>query len=295
MTLSELAKALHGSLNGKWINVAGPGHSSDDRSLGIKFDADTLGGFCVNSLAGDEPDACQRHVMALLQAIAEGGLLELENTQHSDESESARIARALAIWDGTVAVLGTPAATYLTMRGCDFALAAIGGTLRFHPQCPFGQHCFPALVALMRNSVTGEPQGIHRTALKDDGAGKRVMPDGMNPKMMMGVASGAAVCLQPGATRMGIAEGIETALSAQKIFGMPVWAVMSAGGIAQFPIIPGIKELMIFADHDDVGLTAAQRCATRYANATIDGKIHYPAVNGTDWNDYVKGEGYHVE
>ena len=52
---------------------------------------------------------------------------------------------------------------------------------------------------------------------------------------------------------MGIAEGIETALSAHLIFKMPVWAALSAGGIRDFPVITGITFLRILADHDAAG------------------------------------------
>ena len=94
---------------------------------------------------------------------------------------------------------------------------------------------------------------------------------------------------------MGSAEGIETALSAQQIFGVPVWAVMSAGGIARLPILPGINELIIFADHDGAGLVAAKKCATRYANANIAGQIQFPPAVGGDWNDHLKGVSANAE
>jgi putative DNA primase/helicase len=102
---------------------------------------------------------------------------------------------------------------------------------------------FPAMVALMRDVITGEPTGVHRTALMDDGSSKRIMPDDMPAKRMLGRAKGAVVMLHHAAPRMGIAEGIETALSAQKLFDMPVWACLSDGGIAGFPIINCLEHL----------------------------------------------------
>jgi hypothetical protein len=141
------------------------------------------------------------------------------------------------------------------------------------------------MVALMRNVITRKPQGIHRTALKDDGSGKRVMPVGVQPKSMLGPAKGAAVMFQSASTCLGIAEGIETALSAHKIFSMPVWAVMSAPGIAAFPIVSGLTHLKIFADHDDAGITAASKCGRRYKMSGIAGEIHIPPIVKSDWND----------
>jgi putative DNA primase/helicase len=142
----------------------------------------------------------------------------------------------------------------------------------------------------MRDATTGEPTGVHRTALKDDGSGKRIMAEGMPPKMMLGRAKGAAVVLCEPAQRMGIAEGIETALSAQKLFQMPVWACLSAPGIAGFPIINGLVQLTIFADHDEAGIKAAKACARRYQEHGIDAEVRYPDQTGDDWNSFLLKE-----
>jgi phage/plasmid primase-like uncharacterized protein len=107
----------------------------------------------------------------------------------------------------------------------------------------------------------------------------------MPAKMMLGRAKGAVVMLHHAALRMGVAEGLESALSASQIFGIPVWSLMSASGIAACPAIPGVKHLTIFADNDQVGLAAAAKCATRYERAGIEGEIQYPSTE--DWNSYL--------
>ena len=146
------------------------------------------------------------------------------------------------------------------------------------------------MVALIRDVISGEPRGVHRTALMDDGSGKRIMPDGQSAKMMMGTAKGAAVMFGRSNSRMGIAEGIETALSAQKIFAMPVWACLSTGGIAGFPIINGLEHLTIFADHDRAGIRAAVACARQYQKNSIEVEVRYPTSLGDDWNSYLLRE-----
>jgi putative DNA primase/helicase len=116
--------------------------------------------------------------------------------------------------------------------------------------------------------------------------------------MMMGSPKGAAVILYPGAERMGIGEGTETSLSAGQIFNIPVWAALSAGGIAAFPIIPSIKHLTIFADYDNAGLQGARKCYWRYENAGIEVEVRCPPKFDTDWNDYLLEESYnayHIE
>jgi putative DNA primase/helicase len=289
MRCNELAAVLGGTINGPWINMRGPGHSPSDRSLGIKLDPMAPDGFRVSSLAGDDPDVCRQHVLALLKKVANGTTINIEPLTIGDDKAGHHAATALALWTEAQPAQGTLVETYLAARSC--ALSAVqADALRFHPFCPFGKRRFPAMVAQMRDTLTDEPKGILRVALADDGAGKRSMPDGMNARLMMGTAKGAAIKLQPFAKIMGIAEGIETALSASQLFKVPTWAVMSAGGIGQFPLVPGLEHLTIFADHDAAGLAAARKCAARYGAAGISGETRYPDRPGADWNCQLMGE-----
>ena len=55
---------------------------------------------------------------------------------------------------------------------------------------------------------------------------------------------------------IAIGEGIETALSIRELpdlGSMPVWSVLSAGGITAFPVLPGIESVWIAADNDAWG------------------------------------------
>jgi putative DNA primase/helicase len=290
MTLDEFAKAVKGTRNGSWIRIADPGHRKRDDSLGFMLDPAAPDGFRVNSFALDDREECRAHVKQLLATVSKGGLLALEGRQES-ESESdraARFARALALWNGS------PVETYLKARGCVLPPKA-GSVLRFHPECPFGsEHRIPAMIALMRDVVTNAPSGIQRTALKDDGSGKRQIPEAEDSRMMMGSPKGAAVILHPAAERMGIGEGTETALSAGQIFNVPVWAALSAGGIAAFPVISSIKHLTIFADYDEAGIQAARKCNSLYKKAGIEVEVRCPPNVGADWNDYLNAEYHHA-
>ena len=178
---------------------------------------------------------------------------------------------------------------YLASRKCEPIAGEpwpsdLGFTPPAHSQ---GSRC-PALLAVTRDILAGERTGIQRIALKDDGAGKREMPNGMNSKMMLGPCKSAAVMLHSTGRKLGIAEGIETSLSAHRIFKAPVWAAMSAGGIRDFPVIYGIRFLWIFADHDDAGLLAARCCKRRYKAAGIEVEIRYPPKPQSDWNDHLE-------
>jgi phage/plasmid primase-like uncharacterized protein len=84
---------------------------------------------------------------------------------------------------------------------------------------------------------------------------------------------------------LGIAEGIETALSLAHGFA-PVWACIDAGHLAKFPVLNGIQDLIIAADNDPRGREAADACAARWADHAAVRVIH-AETDGADLNDEV--------
>lgn len=282
MTLKELARQLKGDVNGGWLNIRAPHHSAADRSLGIRFDPRAPDGFRVHSFAGDDETECRAYVKSLIQK-ATADFRGIHEPEHAPrEAALMRIERAMALWQEGTSATGTLVETYLSSRGL-LGTTNIG-VVRYHPACPFGTFRIPAMLALIMDAFTGEPTGVHRTAITDNGSGKRF---GADSKRMLGVARHGAVRLQAASQHLGIAEGIETALSAMQVFKTPVWATLSAVGIAAFPVLPGIKQLTVFADHDPAGIEAATTCCRRYQEAGIHAKIRLPSTPGTDWNDFV--------
>lgn len=208
------------------------------------------------------------------------------------EEQRKKIADALAIWDASRPVIGSPAETYLTKaRGVQIPpLVLAADVLRFHPACPRGStERLPAMVALMRDIETNEPCAIHRTFLRSDGLGK--VRDGKD-KMMFGRAGGAAIKLvadEHVTDGLGIAEGIENALTALTAGWNPVWALGSAGAIRRFPALSGVEALTIFADPDGKGsgegMKAANACMTTWTEAGAEVRIIAPEDAALDLND----------
>jgi hypothetical protein len=176
-----------------------------------------------------------------------------------------------SIWAEAVSPAGTPVETYLARRPGGLTLPPGCEDVRFHPRCPFGKDnngrriYTRAMVALVRNIVTDEPQGVHRTAIDSQGNKRKELGD--NGRLSLGLMKGGAVKLTPDdhvTIGLGIGEGIESTLSLQRLpewQGSPVWSVLSAGGVREFPILPGIETLVVAVDNDLNGAGQASTLA----------------------------------
>ncbi len=99
-----------------------------------------------------------------------------------------------------------------------------------------------------------------------------------------------AVRLFEAGDTLGIAEGIETALSATQLSKVPCWAVVNTSIMKAFKAPKGVKTLIIFADNDSngAGLAAAMVCANKNILANNDVNkvlIRWNEDVGVDFND----------
>ena len=131
----------------------------------------------------------------------------------------------------------------------------------------------------------GAPSILHRTYLTDDGRKALVI----EPRRLMSgsIAKGASIRLSPTGDALGIAEGIETALSASALFGVPCWAAVSAGMLAAWQPPSEAKRIIIFADNDPnyAGQAAAYALAKRLGTDGRRVEVQIPIKVGADWND----------
>ena len=141
--------------------------------------------------------------------------------------------------------------------------------------------------------VNGAGQTLHRTYLTSDGGKANVKP--CRKLMPGGFPKGGAIRLAPAAARMGVAEGIETALSASVIGKMPVWSTVSEALLQTWQPPEIAKEIFIWADNDEnyVGQHAAYALAKRLKleNGDLEISVWIPDKVGTDWNDVLLREG----
>lgn len=303
MTSFAIATALGGEVRGNRILCPGPRHSSTDRSLSVTFSPDAPDGFLVHSFAGDDPMLCRDYVRYRLglPAFASGRAKASYMLTPSHNVSRDNSPYAMNLWDESIPALGSPVEAYCRVRVPFLTVDVFeGDALRYHPACPFRHYKtkeifrLPAMLALLRDIVTDAPRAIHRTALRPDGCGKADMPDGGDPKRMLGPVKGSAVKLSPDDSVMlglAITEGVETGLSVYSIGIRPIWAGGSSGAVQAFPALEGIEALTIYADNDEnqTGQRAAQSCAERWREAGRECVIRRPRQAGADWNDITRG------
>jgi putative DNA primase/helicase len=193
-----------------------------------------------------------------------------------------------ALWrSGEPVRIGDPVDLWLRHRG--ISLPAYPTSLRtasgvYHRGPPATFH--PVMLARVTDP-TGRPCNLHKTYLSTTGAKARVEPVRMFCPGKM--PPGSAVRLAPAGPVLGIAEGIETALAAQLLFGFPVCACLSAGQLTTFEPTIGTQRLVVCGDNDadGTGQRAAYTLAARLATR-LPLEVRIPDEVDTDWNDVLR-------
>lgn len=257
---------------------------------------------------------CSRSAEAM--SPAERRLHEQRMAAHRAQSRRDKTAamrknreRIDALWAASVPVTeGDPVHQYLRRRG--LILASVPEVLRLHPALDYwdfdeagkavkrGTH--PAMLAAVQAETF--PDGPHRPGVLTTVALHRtyLTPEGRKanvptPKKLTGTTGdmrGAAIRLAApafieGAYRLGVAEGIETALAAAEGSGVPTWATVSASGMKTFQWPRTPHELYVFADNDanETGQRAARELERKANACGVCVHTLIPPIEGSDWAD----------
>lgn len=216
-------------------------------------------------------------------------------------SEDDRRTMMLAAWKASRPVEpGDLVDTYLTSRGLGERIYPTA--LRFAPKLRDGdggvRPCMVAMVGVPGHVDENGRQkfvSMHRTFLRPDGKAKAEMP--APRKLMPGVIPQGACVMLSDWTRsgpIGIAEGIETAMAASRLFTMPVWASINTAIMQNWLPPEGAEEIVIFADHDwnAAGHAAAyallHKLRTHRQWKDVPSSVQFPKAENTDWNDELR-------
>jgi len=197
-----------------------------------------------------------------------------------DPTEAKQRENMKAVWRAAECPrLGGPTAEYLTTRvGCLWPSNAIREA--FYD----GTH---AMICKIANHEGTRAVNLHLTFLTLDGRkaditpAKKVMPGKLPP--------GCAIRLGPVKSVMGVAEGIETAISAAIMYDMPVWACVNGTLLSQWIPPDGVEQVTVFGDNDanytgqSKAYILANRLEVQYKRRVT---VRIPPIVGEDWNDF---------
>jgi putative DNA primase/helicase len=284
MSAESIARALGARLIGSGWMARCPAH--DDRKPSLSVREGDNGRVLVRCHAG-----CDQ--WRVIEALRSGGLWKgssrrqierpAPGTVRSQLDAQANRRAALDIWNSAILPDGTLVETYLHSRSLQLPPLP---RLRFRLglKHPSGDR-WPAMVGLVTRGVDDMPLGIHRTFLARDGNGKApVKPT----KMMLGPCRGGAVRLGEPEDVLMVGEGIETCLAAMLASGTPTWAALSTSGLRSLDLPDRVRKVIVLADGDDAGETAAHASALRWMHEGRHVSIARPQ-RGLDFNDMLSG------
>lgn len=246
--------------------------------------------FCNICRAGDGVDLLMKTQGWTFAQAAENVRSVLGEATVSKPKPEITPARArqmmLDLWKSSGPIGDDEARAYLVNRGF---LPPYSDALRFCASAHVSDHPTKTRLAAMLALVTG-PDGkgvnLHRTFLEN--GGKANMPE---PRRLMPgrLPDGSAIRLWPHEGRLGVAEGIETALAAHRDFGVPCWSTINTTLMAAFRVPDDVREFDVFGDNDSkfggqaAAYTLAHRAATKRNAPTVE--VHIPGAVSTDWAD----------
>ena len=210
-----------------------------------------------------------------IESLMGSAVIDKEPQQKEVSIESMK-----RLWSGARTIEpGSPGWLYFDKRGL-----VAPSCLRFSPKVYYGkdEHS-PAILAKVA-SPAGKCVNLYRIFITRSGDKAPIE----RPKRMMRarVPPGVAGRVAPLGPILGVAEGIENAVAAQALFGVPTWATFGTEFMERFAIPEVVEELVIFGDND--ASFAGQKAAYALAQRAAQGRrvrVEMPPEVGVDWND----------
>lgn len=274
-----------------------PIHQGRSASLSLTVTSD--GKLINNCFAGCD----WRDVADAIKDIAGSGMTWAPSKKDCDRSADEKSEWAVKkIWSEAHPVfIGDPVWIYLTDTrklpltlpptdiGCHSALRYYEPVESEDRAILVGEFC--AMVAAVR-ALDGSLVGIHRTYFEPGTYDKLLSRKAKKLKCVRsGATKGGAVRLGEITDKLVVAEGIETALAASLLSGLPAWAALSATGLAALDVPDCVRELVICADNDQAGKEAAEKLADRVIHRMDVSIARAEGSKGCDWAEQMEEAG----
>lgn len=269
------AKAIVEKLGGVWRGTRGecrcPAHDDASPSLSVRL-GDTA--ILFHCFAGCTPV----EVMKALQRQR----LHDRTPVAMPEGKPKRDMSALAmrLWKASVPIADTLAEAYLVARGL---AGPYPRSLRFNPATILGsgadKKVMPAMIAAVENDLG--VVAVQRTFLDPGDVLRKPIP---KPKVSLGLLGTAAIRLTPATDELGLAEGIEDALSASRWFGTPTWALGGVERLAFVAIPEKVRRVIVYADRGRAAERLLEKARAHLAANDREVVVRVPERHD-DWND----------
>jgi putative DNA primase/helicase len=292
MSLRAITDALGGDLydGGRRANVPAPGHSRADRSVSLLL---SCGRVVVHSFGGADWRGVLDDLRArgLIDAAGapSGGCRAGRPEALQQTNQLQRLSLVAELWAAAQPLGETLSAAHAGFRRINRQLPG-ANVLRNHPAAPLSVYqpsprTRPALLAAMRD-VEGRLTALEVTYLAPNG--RRALDLRLSRKTVGVVTPGSAVRLDPADTVMLVGEGVFTTLSATERFGLPGWALLSAGNLRRWRAPEGVRHVLIAADRGRVGQASANALAGRLRADGLSARVRTPPPPDSDWNDVAR-------
>jgi hypothetical protein len=181
---------------------------------------------------------------------------------------------ALKIWIAARPIQHTPAADYLDRRGI---------AMQPPPSLRCGNRSgFPTMVAAVQRP-DGKIVAVQSLLLTPEG----VKASASIQRITTGALGVGAVRLGPAGKAIGLAEGVESGLSAMQLANVPVWVSLGCERLHRAELPSCVEDVHIFVDNDAPGIKSAKRTAELHTGAGRRVNLHYPPAQCGDWNEFL--------
>ncbi|RVT90552.1 hypothetical protein EOD43_18720 [Sphingomonas crocodyli] len=268
------ARSIVEALGGTWHGTRGdcrcPAHADRSPSLSVRLGDRAILFHCFAGCSTED-------VMAELrrQRLHDHAALPMPVLPRGPD----RTSLARQLWRESVPIAGTPAQDYLRLRG----LEDRSGKLRYNPATILGagaaRRALPAMIAAVESELG--IIAVQRTFLDlEDLLHKPIR----KAKRALGLLGQGAIRLAEPEDELGLAEGVEDALSAMSWFGTPTWALGGVERLALVAIPEHVRRIIVYADH---GAPAARCYARALPHLEAGGRevVRRLASAREDWND----------